>query len=129
MILEIKIPSPGESVTEVAIGSWLVEDGDIVEKDQDVAEIESDKATLPLIAPASGKIKLMFKPGENIRVGDVACTIDTDFAKVNRENINKKSIDIQTSQKADDPSSLKQGNRISLPFDSNKKMNEPQEDI
>ena len=57
MILEIRIPSPGESITEVAIGSWLVQDGELVEKDQEIAEVETDKATLPLIAPDSGKIR------------------------------------------------------------------------
>jgi 2-oxoglutarate dehydrogenase E2 component (dihydrolipoamide succinyltransferase) len=78
MNLEIRIPSPGESITEVAIGNWLVQDGDIVEKDQEIAEVETDKATLPLIAADSGQIRLKVKPGEKIRVGDVACTIDTD---------------------------------------------------
>ncbi len=57
MIFEIKIPSPGESITEVEIGKWLVEDDTIVIKDQEIAEIESDKATLSLTAPATGKLK------------------------------------------------------------------------
>jgi len=57
MIVEVKIPSPGESITEVEIANWLVEDGDMVEKDQEIAEIESDKATLPLIAEYGGKIQ------------------------------------------------------------------------
>lgn len=81
MILKIPIPSPGESVTEVAIGNWLVKDGEPVEKDQEIAEVETDKATLPLIAPESGKIKIMVKPGEKIQVGDIACTIDTGAAQ------------------------------------------------
>jgi len=80
MILEIRIPSPGESITEVAIGSWLVEDGDLVDKDQEIADVETDKATLPLITPAAGKIKIAVKPGEKIKVGDLACMIDTSFA-------------------------------------------------
>jgi len=77
MILEIKIPSPGESITEVEIASWLVEDGDYVEKDQELAEVESDKATLPLLAEDSGKISLKASEGETLNVGAVACTIDT----------------------------------------------------
>ncbi len=77
MILEIKIPSPGESITEVEIASWLVEDGDYVEKDQELAEVESDKATLPLLAEDSGKISLKASEGETLKVGAVACTIDT----------------------------------------------------
>jgi 2-oxoglutarate dehydrogenase E2 component (dihydrolipoamide succinyltransferase) len=77
MIIEIKIPSPGESITEVEIASWLVQDGDFVEKDQEVAEVESDKATLPLIAEKAGKIKIKVETGTKIKVGSVACTIDT----------------------------------------------------
>jgi 2-oxoglutarate dehydrogenase E2 component (dihydrolipoamide succinyltransferase) len=78
MILEIKIPSPGESITEVEIGKWVVEDGSFVNKDQEIAEIESDKATLSLSATASGKLKILFKEGERVAVGSIACTIDTD---------------------------------------------------
>ena len=77
MIVEIKVPSPGESISEVEIGSWLVEDGDYVEKDQEVAEVESDKATLPLIAEQAGKIKILASTGESILVGKVVCSIDT----------------------------------------------------
>lgn len=77
MIVEIKVPSPGESISEVEIATWLVEDGDYVEKDQEIAEVESDKATLPLIAEKAGKIKLLASPGDTIKVGAVACTIDT----------------------------------------------------
>jgi len=77
MIVEIKVPSPGESISEVEIANWLVEEGDYVEKDQEVAEVESDKATLPLIAEKAGKIKLHASPGDTVKVGAVACTIDT----------------------------------------------------
>ena len=77
MIVELKVPSPGESISEVEIASWLVQDGDYVEKDQEVAEVESDKATLPLIAEQAGKIKIMAEPGETVAVGKVVCTIDT----------------------------------------------------
>lgn len=78
MIIEIKIPAAGESITEVAIGNWLIEDGAFVEKDQEIAEVETDKATLPLIAPEPGKVKIQIRAGEKARIGDVACTIDTD---------------------------------------------------
>lgn len=78
MIIEIKIPSPGESITEVELANWFVEDGEYVNKDQEIAEIESDKATLTLNAEESGKIKIIAQPGETIEVGAVACTIDTE---------------------------------------------------
>jgi len=77
MILEIKIPSPGESITEVELTSWFVSDGDQVKKDQEIAEVESDKATLPLIAEEGGKISLKTEEGSTIEVGSVAATIDT----------------------------------------------------
>jgi 2-oxoglutarate dehydrogenase E2 component (dihydrolipoamide succinyltransferase) len=76
-MIEIKIPSPGESITEVEISNWLVEDGDYVEKDQEIAEIESDKATLPLMASENGKIEILAAASETIKVGSVACKIDT----------------------------------------------------
>src|SRR3989304_4598061 len=78
MIIEIKIPSPGESITEVELANWMVNDGDLVEKDQEIAEIESEKATLPLIAEEAGKIKILVREGETINIGTIACTIDTD---------------------------------------------------
>ena len=81
MILEIKIPSPGESITEAQMSTWLVKDGDYVEKDQELAEIESDKATLPLIAADNGQIKILVQSGETVKIGAVACTIDTSAAK------------------------------------------------
>lgn len=82
MLVEIKIPTPGESITEVQIGKWLVADGDLVEKDQEVAEVESDKATLTLAASENGKIKILAQEGETVAVGSVACTIDTEAAAV-----------------------------------------------
>lgn len=79
-MIEIKIPSPGESISEVEIASWFVADGDIVEKDQDIAEIESDKATLTLVADEGGKIQILAQEGDTVEVGSVACNIDTSFA-------------------------------------------------
>jgi 2-oxoglutarate dehydrogenase E2 component (dihydrolipoamide succinyltransferase) len=81
MALEMKVPSPGESITEVEIAAWLVSDGDYVEKDQAIAEIDSDKATLELPAEASGIITLKAEEGDAVAVGDVVCLIDTDAAK------------------------------------------------
>lgn len=81
MILEMKVPSPGESITEVEIASWLVEDGDYVEKDQAIAEVDSDKATLELPAEESGIITLKAEEGDAIEVGAVVCLIDMDGSK------------------------------------------------
>ena len=77
MILEMKVPSPGESITEVEIAEWLVSDGDYVEKDQAIAEVDSDKATLELPAEASGTITLKAEEGDAVAVGEVVCLIDT----------------------------------------------------
>lgn len=77
MILEMKVPSPGESITEVEIAQWLVSDGDYVEKDQAIAEVDSDKATLELPAEASGIITLKAEEGDAVAVGQVVCLIDT----------------------------------------------------
>ncbi|MEO0059252.1 MAG: 2-oxoglutarate dehydrogenase complex dihydrolipoyllysine-residue succinyltransferase [Bacteroidota bacterium] len=81
MILEMKVPSPGESIKEVEIATWLVKDGDYVEKDQAIAEVDSDKATLELPAEASGIITLKAEEGDAIAVGAVVCHIDTAAAK------------------------------------------------
>jgi len=81
MILEMKVPSPGESITEVEIATWLVKDGDYVEKDQAIAEVDSDKATLELPAEVSGIITLKAEEGDAVKVGQVVCLIDTEGAK------------------------------------------------
>ena len=78
MILEMKVPSPGESITEVEIAQWLVADGDYVEKDQAIAEGDSDKATLELPAEVSGTITLKAEEGDAVAVGAVVCLIDTE---------------------------------------------------
>lgn len=78
MIVEIKVPSPGESISEVEIGKWLVENGANVRKDQEVAEVESDKATLSLLATVSGQLSILAREGERVTVGSVVCSIDTD---------------------------------------------------
>jgi len=81
MILEMKVPSPGESITEVEIATWLVEDGDYVEKDQAIAEVDSDKATLELPAEESGIITFKAEEGDAVAVGEVVCLIDTSAKK------------------------------------------------
>ena len=81
MALEMKVPSPGESISEVEIAEWLVKDGDYVEKDQAVAEVDSDKATLELPAEASGIITFKAQEGDVVQVGDVVCLIDTEAEK------------------------------------------------
>lgn len=81
MILEMKVPSPGESITEVEIATWLVQDGDYVEKDQPIAEVDSDKATLELPAEESGVITLKAEEGDAVAVGAVVCLIDMDAEK------------------------------------------------
>ena len=77
MIVEMKVPSPGESISEVEIATWLVADGEYVEKDQEICEIDSDKATLTLAAEEGGAISIKVEEGEIVAIGDVVCTIDT----------------------------------------------------
>ncbi len=80
MILDMKVPSPGESISEVEIATWLVSTGDYVEKDQAIAEVDSDKATLELPAEAAGVIEILVEPGTTVAVGQVVCHIDTSAA-------------------------------------------------
>ncbi len=87
MILEMKVPSPGESISEVEIAQWLVTDGDYVEKDQTIAEVDSDKATLDLPAEESGVITLKANEGDVVPVGNVVCHIDTSVKKSVKKHI------------------------------------------
>jgi 2-oxoglutarate dehydrogenase E2 component (dihydrolipoamide succinyltransferase) len=80
-MIEIKVPSPGESVTQVQLARWLVSDGDFVEKDQEIAEIDSDKATLSISAQESGQIKFMVQEGDTIEVETVIASIDTSVSE------------------------------------------------
>ncbi len=109
MILEMKVPSPGESITEVEIAEWLVQDGDYVEKDQAIAEVDSDKATLELPAEESGTITLKASEGDAVDVGSVVCLIDTSVAKP------KESSD---SSASDSKKVLKNEAKISKPSKS-----------
>ena len=90
MILEIKVPSPGESISEVEIAQWLVKNGDYVAKDQSIAELDSDKATLELPAEKSGVITLKAEEGDTVAVGSVVCLIDTEGKSNSKKVIIKK---------------------------------------
>ena len=100
MILEMKVPSPGESISEVEIAEWLVKDGDYVEKDQTIAEIDSDKATLDLPAEQSGVITLKANEGDAVEVGSVICLIDTSAKapKSNEKKIVNELVESNTEQ-------------------------------
>ena len=100
MIIEMPVPSPGESISEVEIAQWLVEDGDYVEKDQTIAEVDSDKATLDLPAQESGTITLKAQEGDTVLVGDIVCLIDTSGKKVLKKN---NDIKPQTVTKNENP--------------------------
>ncbi|HMT29762.1 MAG TPA: 2-oxoglutarate dehydrogenase complex dihydrolipoyllysine-residue succinyltransferase [Bacteroidia bacterium] len=91
MITEIKVPSPGESITEVQISRWIKNDGDYVEKDEEIAEIDSDKATLTVAAEQSGKLSIKVKEGETVTVGSVICTIDTEAASSEKPKAEEKA--------------------------------------
>jgi 2-oxoglutarate dehydrogenase E2 component (dihydrolipoamide succinyltransferase) len=99
-ILEMKVPSPGESISEVEIAQWLVSDGDYVEKDQAIAEVDSDKATLELPAEASGIITLKAAEGDVVKVGQVVCLIDTDAAKPARSPAPKVEVKAEETKSA-----------------------------
>jgi 2-oxoglutarate dehydrogenase E2 component (dihydrolipoamide succinyltransferase) len=128
MIVEIKVPSPGESISEVEIASWMVQDGEYVEKDQELAEVESDKATLPLIAEESGKIKIMAEVGETVPVGKVACTIDTSVeAPVEKKKPAVKAAETPSQQKTtpakEESKNLLQDRPESMPDETNANAN------
>jgi 2-oxoglutarate dehydrogenase E2 component (dihydrolipoamide succinyltransferase) len=97
-ILEMKVPSPGESITEVEIATWLVKDGDYVEKDQPIAEVDSDKATLELPAEESGIITLKAEEGDVVEVGQVVCLIDRDAAKPNTEAKTEEKTTVEKTE-------------------------------
>lgn len=111
MILEMKVPSPGESITEVEIAEWFVEDGDYVEKDQAIAEVDSDKATLELPAEESGTITLKAEEGDAVEVGQVVCLIDTGAAKPEGASTVKKVEKKEEATKVDVPKSSSNGEK------------------
>jgi len=91
MIIDLKVPSPGESITEVEIANWIRKDGDVVSKDEELAEIDSDKATLTINAEQAGKLSIKIQAGEKANVGDVVATIDTSVAPVETPTETKKA--------------------------------------
>ena len=99
MVLEMQIPSPGESISEVEIAEWLVADGEYVEKDQIIAEIDSDKATLELPAEQSGVITLKADEGDVVQVGQVVCHIDTSAKGSPKETSASKPVEIAEDKK------------------------------
>jgi 2-oxoglutarate dehydrogenase E2 component (dihydrolipoamide succinyltransferase) len=113
MNIEIKVPSPGESITEVEIAQWLKSDGDYVEKDEEIAEIDSDKATLTIAAEESGKLKILAQEGDTVEVDSVICMIDTDAeapaGNVKKEKENEKEKDGDTSVQTEKPGTQSAG--------------------
>jgi len=107
MILEMKVPSPGESITEVEIATWLVKNGDYIEKDQVIAEVDSDKATLELPAEASGIITLKAEEGDAVAVGQVVCFIDTSATKPTSDISTKEEPKIE-EKKVETPKNIAQ---------------------
>jgi 2-oxoglutarate dehydrogenase E2 component (dihydrolipoamide succinyltransferase) len=107
MLLEIKVPTPGESITEVELGKWMVSDGDLVEKDQEIAEIESDKATLTLSASESGQLKILIQEGDRIAVGAIACTIDTSISSGKKKEAVKAAPEPKTEKQVVAPETEK----------------------
>ena len=97
-IIEIKVPSPGESITEVVISKWIKNTGDVVEKDEVLAEIESDKATLTLNAEESGKIEVLAPEGTTVKVGQVVVKIDTSFKPEIKVDIKKSEIKVDAKK-------------------------------
>ena len=113
MILEMKVPSPGESITEVEIATWLVADGDYVEKDQIIAELDSDKATLELPAEEGGVITLKAQEGDSVDVGQIVCLIDTSKDGEAKNNSEPESKDEPVTLTSEQPSSTTKSDILS----------------
>ena len=113
MILEMKVPSPGESITEVEIATWLVADGDYVEKDQIIAELDSDKATLELPAEEGGVITLKAQEGDSVDVGQIVCLIDTSKDGEAKNNSEPESKDEPVTLTSEQPSSTNKSDILS----------------
>lgn len=115
-IIEIKVPSPGESITHVELYKWLVEDGAVVEKNSEIAELESDKATLTLTADESGKITLKAAEGDSLEVGAIACTIDTSVQPEEKPK--------EAEKKEEQPSEKKETKEQEKPEEEKEKQKE-----
>ena len=128
-VLEMKVPSPGESITEVEIAEWMVEDGDYVEKDQTIAEVDSDKATLELPAEQSGIITLKAEVGDAVEVGQIVCLIDTSaekpegFQSADKENVaGDIQAEVKETAKPTEPIEKKDSYAYGYPSVAAKKM-------
>lgn len=115
-IIEIKVPSPGESITHVELYKWLVEDGAVVEKNSEIAELESDKATLTLTADEAGKITLKAAEGDSLEVGAIACTIDTSVQPEEKPK--------EAEKKEEQPSEKKETKEQEKPEEEKEKQKE-----
>ena len=115
MILEMKVPSPGESISEVEIAQWLVKDGDYVEKDQTIAEVDSDKATLDLPAEESGIITLRAEEGDAVFVGQVVCLIDTKATKPKKQTKKVEEVKIEKIPQKSEPQNIDSKNDLNSP--------------
>ena len=126
MVLEMKVPSPGESITEVEIAQWLIADGDYVEKDQAIAEVDSDKATLELPAEVSGTITLKAEEGDTVEVGAVVCLIDTEGkpSEKNTSNKSKEEPNQQAVEQKHNETSKDDTYATGMPSPSAKKISE-----
>src|SRR5699024_6784524 len=126
MALEMKVPSPGESITSVEIAQWLVEDGEYVEKDQAIAEVDSDKATLELPAEDSGIITLKAEEGDEVEVGAVVCLIDTDAEKPAGNEDSSKG-DEKEEETKEEPEEQKESTPAPDPAPQPQKEKKPEE--
>ncbi|MDC1459503.1 2-oxoglutarate dehydrogenase complex dihydrolipoyllysine-residue succinyltransferase [Flavobacteriaceae bacterium] len=106
MILEMKVPSPGESISEVEIAEWLVKNGDFVEKDQIIAEVDSDKATLELPAEESGVITLKAEEGDAVAVGQVVCLIDSSANAPKIKKLKQEEVQIKVTKSVEEPKEI-----------------------
>ena len=99
-IVELKVPSPGESITEVVIAKWVRNTGDVVEKDEVLAEVDSDKATLTLNAEESGKIEVLAAEGDTVKVGQVVVKIDTSFKPEAKRKLQKQKRKLKLKKRS-----------------------------
>lgn len=120
MIIEIRIPSPGESISEVELARWLVENNSWVEKDQELAEVESEKATLPLIAAESGIVSIIISGGTSIKVNEIACTIDTSANKPKASKPKKDSQPVTTTKPEVVKDKVKESTKTEMKIENDK---------
>lgn len=101
-IVELKVPSPGESITEVVIARWVKNTGDVVEKDEVLAEIDSDKATLTLNAEEAGKIEVLAAEGDTVKVGQVVVKIDTSVKPEAKAKVEAPKAEVKVEAKKEE---------------------------